>query len=158
MIPKIIHYSWFSGEPFPDHIQKLMETWNEHLSDYEFVFWDAEKLSQINNTFANEAISVKKWAFAADFVRLYAIYTYGGIWLDTDIEIFKSFDPYLNNRVFIGREANFHGYRPKVRWLTAHVFGAEKGHPYIKECMDFIPNVISLEQQTLQFQNYYAMT
>ena len=76
MIPKLIHYSWFSGEPFPKHIEELMKTWKEHLPDYEFMLWDASKLAEVNNTFANEAVSMRKWAFAADFIRLYAVYTF----------------------------------------------------------------------------------
>ena len=104
MIPKLIHYSWFSGEPFPKHIEELMKTWKKVLPDYEFMLWDAKKLAEVNNTFANEAVSVGKWAFAADFIRLYAVYTYGGIWLDTDVEKYKSFNPYLKHKMFIGRE------------------------------------------------------
>lgn len=136
MIPKLIHYSWFSGEPFPAHIQALMETWKKYLPDYEFMLWDAKKLAEVNCTFANEAISVRKWAFAVDFIRVYAVYTYGGIWLDTDIEMFKSFDPFLKHRMFIGREANFHCI-PKKRYLTSHCFGAEMNHPFLLDCLNY---------------------
>ena len=74
MIPKIIHYTWFSGEDFPEDVKACMDTWKKVLPDYEFMLWDAKKLSEINNTFANEAVSVRKWAFASDFVRMYAVY------------------------------------------------------------------------------------
>ena len=138
MIPKIVHYSWFSGEPYPAFLTECMNTWKKALPDYEFVLWDAQKLAEINNTFANEAVSVKKWAFAADFVRLYAVYHYGGIWLDTDVEMFKSFDPFLNDGMFIGREYYIWNTEGKeVRCLTSHCFGAEKHHPFIKECLEF---------------------
>lgn len=140
MIPKIIHYSWFSSDPIPDHIKNIMETWKSHMPDYEYILWDGKKLAEINNTFANEAVSVKKWAFAADFLRLFAVYNYGGIWFDTDLEVFKSFDYFLNNRVFIANEAGAKGYGKKYHWLTAHCFGAEKGHPFIKDCLDFYLN------------------
>lgn len=136
MIPKIIHYSWFSGEPFPKHIQELMGTWKEKLPDYKFMLWDMEKLKETKCQFALEAVSVRKWAFASDFIRLYAVYNYGGIWLDTDIEVFKSFDTFLDNEVFIGGEANFH-HRPRERWLTSHCFGAIPHHPFIKDCLDY---------------------
>ncbi len=137
MIPKIIHFSWFSGDPVPDRIQSMMATWKSHMPDYEYMLWDAEKLAETGNVFAAEAVSVRKWAFAADFVRFYAVYTYGGIWLDTDIEVFKPFDPLLDNAMFVGREIYSHGYRPKKFYLTAHCFGAEKGHPLVKECLDY---------------------
>lgn len=137
MIPKLIHYSWFSGEPFPKHIEELMKTWKKVLPDYEFMLWDAKKLAEVNNTFANEAVSVRKWAFAADFIRLYAVYTYGGIWLDTDVEMFKSFDSFLKHKMFIGREWYTHKYSPQVCYLTSHCFGAEKGHPFLKDCLEY---------------------
>lgn len=160
MIPKIIHYSWFSNEPFPEHIKKLMETWKKYLPDYEFRLWDGKALAEINCTFANEAVSVKKWAFAADFVRLYAVYTYGGIWLDTDIEIFQSFDKFLNHRMFIGREWYTHNYSPQVCYLTSHCFGAEKNHPFIKECLDYytIRHFIRTNNQNFPQHLKYDMT
>lgn len=139
MIPKIIHYSWFSGEPYPTFLKECMDTWKKVLPDYEFILWDAKKLAECNNVFANEAVSVKKWAFAADFVRLYAVYHYGGIWLDTDIDVFKPFDPFLNDGMFIGREYYVHKEQGKEDYatLTSHCFGAEKHHPFIKECLEF---------------------
>lgn len=148
LIPKIIHYTWFSGEEFPEDIKACMETWKKVLPDYEFILWDAKKLAEINNTFANEAVSVRKWAFASDFVRMYAVYTYGGIYIDTDIEMYKSFDPYLKHRMFIGREGNerWDGSGSAKRYistfslLTSHCFGAEPGHPYLKECLDYYTN------------------
>ena len=141
MIPKLIHYSWFSGEPYPQFLQECMDTWVKVLPDYEFMLWDAEKLAACNNTFANEAVSVKKWAFAADFVRLYAVYHYGGIWLDTDVEMFKSFDPFLNDGMFIGREYYVdHKDGEEITHVTSHCFGAEKKHPFLKECLEFYDN------------------
>lgn len=141
MISKIIHYSWFSGEPYPQFLKECMDTWKRQLPDYEFMLWDAEKLVTCNNTFANEAVSVKKWAFAADFIRLYAVYNYGGIWLDTDVEMFKSFDPFLNDGMFIGREYYVHDDKDgEHTMVTSHCFGAEKNHPFLKECLEYYEN------------------
>lgn len=139
MIPKLIHYSWFSGEPYPEHLKRCMDTWARVLPDYELMLWDADRLRAIGNTFADEAVSVRKWAFAADFVRLYAVYHYGGIWLDTDVEMFKSFDPFLGDGMFIGREYYVHNDRwgRDYTTLTSHCFGAEKEHPFLAECLEF---------------------
>lgn len=135
MIPQIIHYSWFSGDPFPSWIADCIDTWKDKLGDYEFMLWDMERIKDIDVPFVREAISVRKWAFAADYIRLYAINRYGGIWLDTDVEIFKSFNPLLNCDMFIGKEswadAGQHVY------LTSHCFGAVAGHPFIRECLAY---------------------
>ena len=119
MIPKLIHYSWFSGEPYPEFLKECMDTWKKVLPDYEFMLWDAKKLAECNNMFANEAVSVRKWAFAADFVRLYAVF--------------------LNDGMFIGREYYVHHEPGKEDFvtLTSHCFGAEREHPFIKECLEY---------------------
>lgn len=135
MIPKIIHYSWFSGEPYPQWISDCIDTWKKYLFGYQFILWDKKKLLEINSEFVSEAIAEKKWAFAADYVRLYAIYKYGGIWLDTDVELFKSFDSVLNCNMFIGKES--WPDEEKHIYLTSHCFGAIAGHPFIKECLDY---------------------
>jgi CDP-glycerol glycerophosphotransferase len=102
MIPKIIHYVWLSGEPFPQETQACLDTWKQVLPDYELVLWDKERIKEIHCTFMEEAISVKKWTYATDYIRLYAVYTYGGIYLDTDVDVFQSFNPFLMDRLFIG--------------------------------------------------------
>ena len=144
MIPKIIHYSWFSGEEMPASYKHMMGTWKSVLPDYEFKLWDAAALKKINNTFANEAVSVRKWAFAADFIRIYAVYHYGGIWLDGDVIMVKSFESFLNNRMFIGKE--YFEQFEVISWgghftgLTSHCFGAEPKHPFLRDCLNYYEN------------------
>jgi len=159
MIPKIIHYSWFSGNPFPESIKNYIQGWKRLLPDYEFVLWDAVKLSEIGSDFANEAVSVGKWAFAADFVRLYAVYNYGGIWLDTDIELYKSLDSFLHHRMFIGTEFRAHDV-PKKRVLGSHCFGAEAGHPFVKDCLDYYKDrhFIGCTSERIPIHMRYDMT
>jgi CDP-glycerol glycerophosphotransferase len=144
MIPKIVHYSWFSNEPMPEIYLQIMEGWKKVLPDYEFKLWDAKALEEANILFANEAISVKKWAFAADAIRVYAVYHYGGIWLDGDAAVYQSFNPFLNHRMFIGKEHliefQHDGSNHNMSSLTSHCFGAEKGHPFMKDCVDYYQN------------------
>lgn len=138
MIPKKVHFTWFSNDPFPELIRECMETWKIHFPDYEIVHWDIEKIRHIDNLFLKQALEMKKWAFASDFIRLYALYTEGGIYLDTDVEVYKSFDDLLHLKAFIGRENSHHEFgRRGVRFLTSHCMGAEKGNPYIKDCLDY---------------------
>ncbi len=125
----------------PVEILGFIEGWKRVLPDYELILWDAERVKEVDNTFVSEALQERKWAFAADVVRLYAVYHYGGIWLDTDVEVFKSFDSFLNYRMFIGKETTPYyqqdGSGRHLLGLTSHCFGAEKGHPFIKRCLEF---------------------
>lgn len=129
-IPKIIHYCWLSGEPFPELVRKCMDSWKVHLPDYEFIFWNLPKIKQINNAWIESAVAAKKWAFAADYVRLYALYNYGGIYLDCDVEVVKSFDDLLNRPYFLGRESH-------KNVIEAAVMGAECQMSWIGKSLDW---------------------
>lgn len=137
-IPKKIHYTWFSNDPFPPMVKACISTWENLLPDYEFVHWDMGRIFEIDNIFLREAIEKKKWAFASDMVRVYALFHYGGIYLDTDVEVYKTFDNLLSLDAFIGRENSFHlDGRRTVKYLTSHCMGAVKKHPFFKACLDY---------------------
>lgn len=138
MIPKIIHYTWFSGEAFPEKIQNCIDSWHKVMPDFEFVCWDAEKIKDLDSCWLRECLAERKWAFAADYVRLYAIYYYGGIYLDTDCYIYKSFNDLLHHECFIGKENSLHiEGRSTQMYLTSHCFGAESGNEFIGKCLSF---------------------
>ena len=77
MIPKIIHFCWLSDDPIPSNLVAYMQTWKEKLPDYEFIKWDLEKFPKESSRWVTEAFDNKKYAFAADYIRLYAVYHYG---------------------------------------------------------------------------------
>lgn len=131
MIPKIIHYCWFSGDKKPALIRKCIRSWKKHLPDYEIKCWDGNSFDFDSLAFTREAMSVKKYAAVSDYIRLYALYNYGGIYLDSDVEVFKSFDTFLENKFFSGYE-----YFDKYE-IEAGILGSIKGFPYLKECMDY---------------------
>ena len=141
MIPKIIHYVWLGNKPIPESMQQCMDSWKKILPDYEWMCWNDESIKQIDSVFIREAIDENKWAFASDVVRLYAIYHYGGIYLDTDVKVYKSFDPLLNHHAFIGRENSMHIIgKSTVNHLTTYCFGAEKGNAFIERCLRYYDN------------------
>lgn len=138
MIPKIIHYVWINNNPYPEKVKWCLNTWKEFLPDYELVKWDYSKIKDIDNPFHLEAIKVGKYAFAADYIRLYALYNYGGIYLDTDVQVLKNFDDLLGNQCFLGREKWLHLHNDKQElYPTSHCIGAIRNHPYIKQCLDY---------------------
>lgn len=159
MIPPIIHYTWFSNEPFPKTIQRCIESWHRVMPNYEFVCWDSERIKEIDSCWLRESLEERKWAFAADFVRLYAVYHYGGIYLDTDCFVYKSFDDLLKMKGFIGKEHSIHVEgRSTQMYLTSHCFGAEKGNAFIGRCLSYYDNRhfrVSTDQ-TLPMQLKYS--
>lgn len=106
------------------------------MPDWEFVLWDMERTKGIDSVWLKECIEAKKWAFAADFIRLYALYHEGGIYLDTDVEVFMDFSPLLSSKAFIGREWTWHTERfLNQQYLTSHCMGAEAGNAFVDRCL-----------------------
>ena len=125
-IPKIIHYCWFGGKPLPKSCKKMISTWKKLLPEYELRGWDETSFDVDSSDFVREAYRAGKFAFVSDYVRLCALKEYGGIYLDTDIEVIRSFDPLLR-----GRGAVF-GFESCEKVMTAFI-AAQPEHPIINE-------------------------
>ena len=85
MIPKIIHYCWLSNDPYPAKIQHCINSWKKKLPGYEIKLWNLQNFPLEKSEWVKQAFEAKKYAFAADYIRCYALYTYGGIYLDSDV-------------------------------------------------------------------------
>ena len=129
MIPKIIHYVWVGRNPKSKLIQECIATWKEKLPNYQIIEWNEDNFDIHENSYIEQAYTAKKWAFVSDYIRAKAIYTQGGIYLDTDVRVLDRLDPLLNDKAFIGFENN--------EYLSAAIFGAEKGHPLMKDILDY---------------------
>lgn len=106
MIPKIIHYCWFGCNPLPDSLQAYVNTWREFCPDYKIMLWNEKSFDINSHVFTKSAYAKRKYAFVSDYVRAYALYESGGIYLDTDVELKKGLDVFLHHQAFTGFEAN----------------------------------------------------
>lgn len=129
MIPKIIHYCWFGGNPLPESAKKCIESWKKCCPDYEIKEWNESNYDIQKNPYMKEAYEMEKWGFVPDYARLDIIYQYGGIYLDTDVELLKNMDPLLSEKAFMGCEG-------RTSASPGLGFGAEKGNPIIKEILE----------------------
>ena len=130
-IPKIIHYCWLSNDPVPQELQHYMKSWQRHMPDYEYIKWDFSRFDINSSAWVREAFENKKYAFAADYIRMYALYTMGGIYMDMDVEVLKSFDDLLKYPYFLCWEN--HKTSKVIEMAT---LGAEKGSKWIKIILD----------------------
>lgn len=122
-IPRIIHYCWFGGKEKPKIVKKCIDSWKRRLNQYEIKEWNESNFDIESNDFVRQAYKEGKFAFVSDYVRVMALYNYGGIYLDTDVEVFKKFDDLLNNDSFWGfEEKNF---------VATSTIGACKGNKLI---------------------------
>ncbi|MGN1124801.1 MAG: glycosyltransferase family 32 protein [Candidatus Gastranaerophilaceae bacterium] len=155
MIPKKIHYVWLSNDQKPKLIKKCISSWKKTLPDYSVRQWS---MNDFNFTempaFVQEALEKKKWAFVTDYLRLYILYNYGGIYLDSDIFIKKDINLFLQNDFFSFVEYHEKGFKNNSKLIDkdgnpltkehipgfciqAAFMGSKKGHPFIKTCLDY---------------------
>ncbi|SHI41791.1 Glycosyltransferase sugar-binding region containing DXD motif-containing protein [Clostridium cavendishii DSM 21758] len=132
MIPKIVHYCWFGKGQKNEKIKYCMSSWQEHLKDYTFIEWNEENFDVNSNKYCGEAYNAKKWAFVSDYVRLYALYNYGGIYLDTDVEITNNIDEFLMNKAFIGYHSD--------NSIPSALMASEKHNEVIKNLLSYYDN------------------
>ena len=104
MIPKTIHYIWFGGNPLPEDAKRCIDTWKKYCPDYEIKEWNESNFDVAQNDYIKEAYEAKKWAFVSDYARLKVLVEYGGIYMDTDVEVLKPLDRFLSERAFSGFE------------------------------------------------------
>ena len=102
MIPKKIHYCWFGRGQKPELAKKCIESWKKYCPDFEIVRWDEDSFPVSEYRWVKEAIAKKRYAFAADFVRLKVLYDIGGVYVDTDVEILKPIEDYIKDSFVSG--------------------------------------------------------
>lgn len=131
MIPKTIHYCWFGGNELPEETKKCIATWKK-LPDYEIIEWNEKNFDINSNQYVKEAYDARRYAFVTDYVRLYALYHHGGIYMDTDVEVVKSLDKFLEHQAFTGCE--------NENMCVTGTMGAVKEHSWIKDLLDYYTN------------------
>lgn len=122
MIPKIIHYCWFGGKDKPEEFYRFKETWQRFMPDYHIKEWNESNFDINYCEFTREAYASRNYAHVSDVCRLYALYTEGGIYFDTDIEVCQTLNPYLHLNSFLGVEHEYLGTgvigaEPGAKWL-----------------------------------------
>lgn len=128
-IPKIINYCWFGRQPMTPLALKCLKSWKNYLPDYRIVLWNEKSFNVQSNRFTSEAYSCKKYAFVSDYVRLYVLYNYGGIYMDADVEVIKNLDKFLDKPAFSGFE--------NYDFIPTGIIGAIPRHPWIKRFLDY---------------------
>lgn len=129
-IPKIVHYCWFGNGEKPDNIKAYIETWKAKMPEYTFMEWNEQNFDVENSIpYVRQAYEAKKYAFVSDYARIQALYQHGGIYFDTDIEVKKPFEEFLEDKSMVL------GFESERSLLTAFI-AVEKGHPYMKEFLE----------------------
>lgn len=132
--PRIIHYCWFGDKKLDRFARNCIKSWRKYLPGYEIKCWDNESLKQIDSAFVRQAIADKRWAFVADYVRLYALYSEGGIYFDTDVKLYHDVrQVFERGEVVIPTQTS-----PTTGFnLMSAVIASVPHHPFIKACLEY---------------------
>lgn len=132
LIPKTIHYIWFGAKPLPTLAKQCVSSWKEYCPEYEIKIWNESNFDINQNQYCREAFEAQKWAFVSDYVRLWVLANCGGIYLDTDVELLRSFDGLLKNQAFMGFEGDNH--------ISTAVMACEKDTPIFLKLLNSYNN------------------
>lgn len=131
MIPKIIHYCWFGNNPKSDLNKQCLDSWHRVMPDYQIKEWN-ETNWPLDNDYSKAAYDKELWSRLSNYVRLQVLFLEGGIYLDTDVEVIKSFDTLLQHECFLG----FQQEQQNADWVNNAVLGAQAGHQFLNRCME----------------------
>jgi mannosyltransferase OCH1-like enzyme len=132
LIPRRIIYCWFGGKEKPDNVKNCMNTWYEKMPDWEFLEINENNFNIHYNKFVEEAYKNKAWAFVSDVARLWALYEIGGVYMDTDVIVYKPLDEFLHHEFFTGFE--------NTHYPVTATMGAKPKNELIKEMLDMYDN------------------
>ena len=157
MIPRIIHYCWFGGNPMPVDVKTYINSWEKYCPDYEIQEWNESNFDVSENNYCREAYESKKWAFVSDYVRLKVLYEYGGFYMDTDVEVVKSLNPLRIYDAVSGYESKTHiqtgtlGACRNNEWIGMLLKDYDGRHFIRKDgSLDLKTNVQSITKLTLK--------
>ena len=128
MIPKRIIYCWFGKGEKPETVKNFINSWKKYMPDWEYLEINENNFDYNSCEYSKKAYENKKWAYVSDVARVWALYNYGGVYLDTDIEVYQSFEKLLDNKFFVGVE--------QPHYFGNATMGAEPKNPIVKLMLD----------------------
>ncbi len=134
MIPKKIHYCWFGRKPKPKLAEKCIASWRKYCPDYEIIEWNEDNFDVNSNRYVREAYEAKKYAFVSDYARLWAMTAYGGIYMDTDVELVRSLD-------FILEQEAVSGFESQTQIQTG-LMACREGFPLFEEFLHYYEDAV----------------
>ena len=137
MIPRIVHYCWFGKGQKPELVEQCIASWHRCMPDWTYMEWSEDNFAIASAPlYVRQAYEARKYAFVSDYVRLWALEQYGGVYLDVDFEVYKSFEPLLDcpQKAFVGKEGSKHqppmlgvmASEPHSRWVTTMLHTYDK--------------------------------
>ena len=138
-IPKVIHYCWFGNSPLSEEAKECIESWKKFCPDYEIKEWNESNFDVFQCEYTKEAYMKKKWAFVSDYARFWILYNYGGVYLDTDVELIKALDSIINKGQFMAKELG----EEKNQYFCNPGLGmaAKPFDPFIKKMIDYYDHI-----------------
>lgn len=147
MIPKIIHYCWFGGNPLPESAIKCIESWRKFMPDYQIKEWNEQNFDVNIIPYTRQAYEAGKYAFVSDYARFWILYRYGGLYFDTDVEVIRPLDDIVEKGAFMGCEIDADEYdRGGIAVAPGLGMAANAGNEIYKVILDRYANLHFVNQ------------
>lgn len=137
MIEKKIHYVWVGGKPLTTLAKKCIKSWKKKCPDYEIIRWDENNFDMNSNLYCRQAYEHKKWAFVSDYIRLFVLHKYGGVYMDTDVEVIKPLDNFLKLKAFSGFES--------TTCIPTGIIAAQKGNKWVANMLKYYDKTVFVQ-------------
>lgn len=147
-IPRVLHYVWVGGAEKSPLMRECMATWQTHCPDYKVIEWNEKNFDMNRSPVLKNALETRNWALVSDIMRAYILYENGGIYLDTDIEIYKPLDELLDNKFFMGYETR--------HWVNTPIIGSVKGHAVLEPLIRLYNSPLGLELTNFMCVHIYS--
>ena len=141
-----IHYVWVGNKEMPDQCKRYLESWDK-IKDCEIVKIGNEcEAISLQSPFLKKAFHTENWCNISNYMRAYAMYYYGGIYMDTDVEVVRDSEVWRSETVNLAME--------NANWLNSHVIISHKPKNRIfKTMLDIMdsfsfPNEVALELES----------
>jgi len=148
MIPKKLHYVWVGGGKKSEKMLHCIESWKKFCPDYEIIEWNEQNFDVNKSALIKKGLERKNWALAADAMRCFILHEHGGIYVDTDIEVLKPLDDFLQHDFFIGLESKY--------WANSAIIGSIAGHPILGELVKLYSGDLALKMSNLMTVHIFS--
>ena len=92
----------------PELAERCIASWKKYMPEWEIKRWDETNFDiAAAPLYVRQAYEARKFAFVSDYVRLWALEQFGGLYMDVDFEVYRPFDELMDKYpAFAGYEGS----------------------------------------------------
>lgn len=145
-ITKIIHQIWSCrNNSLPKSFIELGNTWKEFHPDWQYIFWDDQKMEVFMRqyypdyieAYSRFAYDIQRW----DVIRYLILYQMGGLYVDFDTECLANIESLLVTDCCFGTDTEeniIYSSLVEDAYLNNTYIASTPGHPFLKSVIEYV--------------------